>query len=118
MGKSKPNLLSEMKSESMSIETQRTERNRTFDLLDALSRSGSLALQDAELHVIIASSHCFEKSVVDTVVTDSINPIEKIERSSLIVAQVVHDVRGGVAGLLRSEDDVERIGKASPLLLQ
>ena len=40
--------------------------------------------------MVIAATHCFAKSVVDCVVQDSVNPIEKLEKSSLIVASAVH----------------------------
>jgi len=35
----------------------KTEKDNTFDLLDALSRSGFLPIAYAELHVIVASTH-------------------------------------------------------------
>ena len=68
----------------------RAEKNKAFDLLDALSRSGSLAIAASELHVVVAVSHCFEKSVMGTVIMDNVNPIEQVERSSLMVASTIH----------------------------
>jgi hypothetical protein len=71
-------------------EAQGSERSAAFDLIDALTRSGALAIHDTELHVVIASTHCFKRSLMQTLVHDSINPIEKVERSSLIVSSTVH----------------------------
>ena len=56
-----------------------------------LTRSGCLEIDNAELHVVLASTHCFDKTLLDTVVQDNVNPIEKVERSVLIVASTIHD---------------------------
>jgi hypothetical protein len=75
---------------SLGDEEQATERASAFDLLDALTRSGALAIEAATVHVVIASTHCFARSLMATLVHDNINPIEKVERSALIVASSVH----------------------------
>ena len=36
---------------------------------------------------MVAATHCFSKGLVETVVRDNINPIEKLERSALIVSR-------------------------------
>jgi hypothetical protein len=41
---------------------------------------------------VIAATHCFDKSLVDTVIEGNVNPIAKVERSMLIVASVIHGV--------------------------
>lgn len=102
-----------LSSEQTDTPDVRTEKNKAFDLLDALSRSGSLAIDAAELHVLIASTHCFAKSLMDTVVSDNVNPIEKVERSILIVAQTIQDQP--VEALLRP-DQLERVRQFSPNL--
>jgi hypothetical protein len=94
-------------------EEQIAERNRAFDLLDALSRSGGLTIESASLHVVVAVTHCFSKSLVDTVVQDNMNPIEKVERSSLIVASTIH--ARPVAELIQAEQ-LERVRAHSALL--
>lgn len=66
------------------------ERNRAFDLLDSLTNSGAITLNHASLHVILASTYCFDQSVMKTIVQDNINPIERLEKASMIMASVVH----------------------------
>jgi hypothetical protein len=112
---SKKSLLSPAVSSSLYNEEQRKERERAFDLLDALTKSGFLQLDDAALHVVIAATHCFDKSLVHTVIQDNINPIEKVERSSLIMASTIHGV--APAQLLQSPAQVERVALYSPMLI-
>jgi len=87
--KYKPNILSKPESTLLKLKEHKEEKHKALDLLDALSRSGTLPIRCAELHVVVASTHCFGKSVINTVVQDNINPIEKIERSNLLVASVI-----------------------------
>jgi len=82
-------LLLDEEVESFDLDKQKTARGTAFDLLDCLSRSGGLALS-ADIQIVVAATHCFTKSLIDCVVQDSINPIEKLERSSLIVATTIH----------------------------
>mmetsp|Transcript_37829 Transcript_37829/g.100542 ORF Transcript_37829/g.100542 Transcript_37829/m.100542 type:complete len:938 (+) Transcript_37829:111-2924(+) len=53
---------------TLRAEEQRSERGRALDLIDALTRSGALSLEDATLHVVLAATHGFDKGLVDTVV--------------------------------------------------
>ena len=92
---------------------QRTEKNRAFDLLDALSKSGALAIDDASLHVVLAATHCFDKTLVDTVIQDNVNPIEKVERSLLIVGTTIH---GQSARDMLAADQRDRFFATSPQL--
>lgn len=94
---------------------QEVEKGRAFDLLDALSRSGALTIETGvSLHVILAATHCFDQSIVDTVVKRNVNPVEKLERSMLIVAGVVHNCRP-VA--LLEQTEVPRVAQFSPKLV-
>jgi len=113
--KSKPNIISKPESTLLRSKEHKEEKDKAIDLLDALSRSGSLPIRCAELHVIVASTHCFDKSVINTVVQDNINPIEKIERSSLLVASVIHGVN--VGELLQDKTQLSRITEGSSYLL-
>jgi len=71
-------------------EEEKSARAEAFDLLDALSRSGELCVREAELHVVLAATHCFDDTLMDTLVARNINPIAKVERSCVSVASVVH----------------------------
>jgi hypothetical protein len=83
------NLLSKLKESFLSQDDCKSEMNKALDLLDALSRSGALPIAFAELHVVVAVTHCFENDVMGTVVQDNINPIEKVEKSILMVASAI-----------------------------
>ena len=50
-----------------------------------------LLLPQASLHVIVVSTHLFDRSLIDTIINDNVNPIEKVERSLLVMASVVHE---------------------------
>ncbi|CAJ1960792.1 unnamed protein product [Cylindrotheca closterium] len=85
------NLLKNKPSEStLSGSDVRSETNHAFDLLDALSCSGALSIPYSELHVVLCASHCFQKSVADTIIQDNVNPIERLELSTLLLGSVIH----------------------------
>lgn len=69
---------------------QGRHRNKAYDLLDAITRSGGLTLEDCELHVVIAATHAFDRSLMNTLVQANENPIEDVERSSAILASTLH----------------------------
>jgi len=66
------------------------EKKKTYDLLDCLSRSGCLCFDHASLHLVLAATHCFDKTITETAIQDNVNPIEKRERSMLIIGSTVH----------------------------
>jgi hypothetical protein len=86
------NLLTKAKESTLRPEQIKSEKDKAFDLLDALSRSGSLPIACAELHVVVAVTHCFEKDVMGTVIKDNMNPIEKVEKTMLLMASTIHGV--------------------------
>ena len=89
--KSQRALLGDPVEETLRAAEQRSEKDRAFDLLDALSCSGAIPLEACSLHAVVAATHCFDSSLMDTVVVKNVNPIEKLERSSLIVASTIQD---------------------------
>lgn len=64
---------------------------------------------------MIASTHCFDKTLVDTVVQDNINPIERVENSLLIVASTIHQQN---IEKLVAKEHVQSVSEHAPLLLQ
>lgn len=126
--RSQPHLLSPPTSTELGEPQQSDALKHAFDLLDALSRSGSLPIDCAELHIILAATHSFDRCLVDTVIQRNVNPIEKVERSALILATAVQaagaeaEAAAGGGGpavepsLLIKPDQRDRIKLYSPQL--
>ncbi len=106
-------LLSASVQASLSAKEQSVEKHRAFDLLDALTKSGALPIEDASLHVVLAATHGFDKTLLETVIQDNVNPIEKVERSLMIVGTTIH---ARPAAELLAEDQRERFLAACPRL--
>jgi hypothetical protein len=111
---SQAGLLGKPTSSMLLSEEQNKEKEAAFDLLDALTRSGALPIEHASLHVVIAATHCFDQSVMDTLVQKNVNPIERVERSTLIMASTL---QGLPAAALVQGSQVERLQTYSPMLL-
>jgi len=107
-------LLNSLDTKVLGDEEQTEEKNKAFDLLDALSKSGAMVLPYTELHVLVSATHGFDKSLVDTVIKDNVNPIEKIERSLLIVSSSVNELP---AFEIVMEEQVAVIENHSPALI-
>lgn len=106
-------LLAERALTDLGPDDQKVERSRAFDLLDALTKSGAIPLEHASLHVVIAATHCFDDTLLNTVIRGNVNPIERVERSSVIVATTIH---GRPAADLLADDQRERFFLGSPRL--
>jgi hypothetical protein len=106
-------LLASPTESSLDADLQKEERNSAIDLLDALSRSGALDIPSADLHIILAATHCFTKTVVDTVIEDNVDPIEKIERSTIIMASTIHNAKP--VDMVKDKH-IERLATATPAL--
>merc|ERR1712216_919968 len=95
-------------------EAQKTEKDAAFDLLDALTRSGAIPVECASLHVVVAATHSFEQTLLETVVQQGVNPIQKVEQSALMMASVVHEMP--VSALVHDSQQA-RLRESSPHLL-
>jgi hypothetical protein len=113
--KSTKSLMSEPTTALLTATELNDAKQATFELLDALTRSGALVMESASLHVVIAATHCFDKSLMDTVVQGNVNPIERVERSAVIMATTIHRLP---ASALLSDMEVQRVLSCSPQLRQ
>ena len=108
-------LLAPATHEALRSTEQKREKEAAFDLLDALSRSGALPFESAELHVVVAMTHCFDASIMDTVIVKNVNPIEKLEKSSLLVATTVHEAPA--ERLIRADQQERVFTYSAPALM-
>tara|TARA_R110002050_G_scaffold287858_1_gene439326 strand:+ start:72 stop:725 length:654 start_codon:yes stop_codon:yes gene_type:complete len=51
-------------------------RQQSYDILDALTRSGEMVVFDSELHLIHVTAHCLEDSVIESVLCRNVDPAE------------------------------------------
>jgi len=110
-------LLTPQEKKNLSTEDRKQEKDKAFDLLDALSKSGAQPINYSELHVIVAATHRFDYSLIDTVIRSNENPIVSVERSALIVASTTHDDTP-VADLVLGPSRLSSIKEHSPGLLE
>ena len=82
-------LLGALEKEELSKDEQKSEKNKCFDVLDALSKSGSLEMQNCSLHVVLATTYFFDRAVLDLLVQKNQNPIEEIDRAQRFIFDVV-----------------------------
>ena len=108
-------LLSDAVTSTLDEDSQHKERNAAYDLLDALTRSGVLSVDCAQFHVIVAATHFFGKNLMETIVKDSVNPIEKVERSHLIMASTIS---GKHVKDLIQDTELNRLKTFAPMLLE
>ena len=111
----KPNLLLPSSHSKLGAKEIKSENDKAFDLLDALSRSGTLPISCSELHVVVCLTHCFEKDVVGTIIKDNINPIEKLEMSTILLASAIHGV--APQKVIRDPKDTSRLSTSFPEIM-
>ncbi len=114
--KSQTSLLSAMSESTINGQEEKNAmKAKAFDLLDALSRSGALPIACSELHAIICSTYGFERSVVETVVRDNMNPIEKVEAAFLLLNSAIRNIEPKL--LLKDDNQVARLSRAAPKMI-
>jgi len=111
--RSQAGLLAAASTRTLGVDEQKLEKNTCYDLLDALTRSGGLEVGDAALHIVVSTTHCFARNLMDTLVKDNLNPIEKVEHTQLIVASQIFQKS---ASELLKKEEVDRVKRNSPTL--
>ena len=84
-----PSILSKPITAVLTSDDVSQESRKTFRFLEFLSLRGSLILEEASLHLVVASTHCFDQSLLN-VIKNNVNPVDGIIASELIVASVIH----------------------------
>ena len=69
------------------------ETDRAFDLIDSLTKTADLPLEDTEVHVFLTVTHDFEEVVLENVIKNNENIIESAEASLLVLASTIHGVK-------------------------
>jgi hypothetical protein len=106
-------LLAATTSTILNSSEQKKEKDAAFDLLDALTKSGGLPIENASLHIVVCATHCFDKTVTETLVQKNKNPIDKVECSTLIMAKTIY--QQPVSALIQDAQQ-KRVKEASPQL--
>jgi hypothetical protein len=88
---SQKNVFSPRTTVTMSVTAQQQAKKQALDLIDALTRSGGLPLTHTSLHVVVATTHVFDHSVMETLVQRDVNPLERLQQSMLVMLQTLHD---------------------------
>ena len=114
--KSQANLLAKMSERTVDDSDEKNAmKAKAFDLLDALSRSGALPIACSELHVIVCSTYRFTKELVETVIQDNTNPIERMELAFLMMNSTVRNMEPKV--LLKDDAQVARLSHMVPKMI-
>lgn len=71
------------------ITPESQDKKPAFDLLDALSRSGSLDIESSVLHVVVAVTQAFDKSLLNCVIQNNSDPVAEVTKTYTAVRKVL-----------------------------
>ncbi len=71
------------------FEEQALARSQCFHLLDALSSAGRLQLLGTQMHVLASATVQFDRSLMETVLHESVDPLEASEKALRAAASIV-----------------------------
>jgi hypothetical protein len=80
--------------DTLTVEKLEAEKRKAYDLIDMITKSGFLDFTNAAIHVVTVATHVFSKNVISTVIEDNVNPVEKLERSNLVMASTIYQKEG------------------------
>eukprot|EP01060_Flectonema_neradi_P017872 TRINITY_DN2471_c0_g1_i1.p1 TRINITY_DN2471_c0_g1~~TRINITY_DN2471_c0_g1_i1.p1 ORF type:complete len:805 (+),score=175.58 TRINITY_DN2471_c0_g1_i1:89-2503(+) len=64
----------------------------TLRLLSYLTKHGAIPIQYSKMHILMATTHRFDKTLMNVLVQDNMNPIVLVERSAQLIASAIHNV--------------------------
>lgn len=65
------------------------DQSQAIRLLTALSKSGTIPFEHSELHTLVPFTQSFDETLINIVVQEDKNPIDAVERSSLVIATTI-----------------------------
>lgn len=90
--KSKKTLFSKETEKKLEKHQLQKNKDKAFDLLDAMTKSGLLSLTETSLHVVVAATHCFERTLLSNLIEKNVNPIDHVERTALTIASTIYQL--------------------------
>ena len=89
--RSRKSLIDDFATRALGVEERRSEHVRALSLLDALTKGGALDAPYSEVHVVVPTTHHFERTLMATLAHDNVDPIEAIESSMIIIATTLYN---------------------------
>eukprot|EP01060_Flectonema_neradi_P001170 TRINITY_DN1069_c1_g1_i6.p1 TRINITY_DN1069_c1_g1~~TRINITY_DN1069_c1_g1_i6.p1 ORF type:complete len:944 (+),score=222.58 TRINITY_DN1069_c1_g1_i6:428-3259(+) len=77
---------------SLSGLSLKSEKEAAFNLLDALTKSGTVAVKEVSVSILFGFSHSWAESILKTVAKRNRNPLEIAANTALELARTLHDV--------------------------
>ena len=90
---SQKGLLGKPISSSLSNSDLMNKKYSTLRLLSYLTKHGVVPIQYSTMHVFMATTHRFDKTLMNVLVQDNINPITLVERSAQLIAAAIHNIQ-------------------------
>ncbi|KAI8896915.1 hypothetical protein BC833DRAFT_595635 [Globomyces pollinis-pini] len=85
-------LISKKETKLLHNEEQLSCKTKALDLIDALTKSGGLSIQDCSVHIFLGCVHKFDQTLMQTLVEKNCNPIDLITETVKTMAGVIHNV--------------------------
>ena len=76
---------------SLSGPSLKSEKEAAFNLLDALTKSGTVPLKEASVAIIFGFSHSWAESILRTVAKRNRNPLEIATNTAIELARTLHE---------------------------
>lgn len=52
--------------------------------------TGEFEFSHSQFHILNGISHSFDKTLIESIIQDNINPIERVQQSAFLLTEVIH----------------------------